>query len=352
MITIKQLDRGRDNNFDQIRFIAATLVIFSHAYLVTGAFGREPLINAVGFTDLGEVGVKVFFTISGYLVTKSLYSQPTLGSFVWARVLRIFPALFVSVLFCALVIGPICTTLPLGEYLFNRVTLRFIWRLATLHNFSNVLPGTFGQNPYPAAINNPVWTLAAELLFYAVVLALGLILLIWKKQFNTILKALPVLIAVLVFFAGITYDAGYMHWVLSWAVLFGLGAFCYFFCRYIIISIPLFCGLLLTSIAFFYFKLPMLMWVYNITLVYGVFIFAYHPRLQVKGFHKLGDLSYGLYIYAFPIQQLVVAKIPGISITGVFFMAYIPALGLAALSWYFVEKPALKLKSRPSVKIP
>jgi peptidoglycan/LPS O-acetylase OafA/YrhL len=352
MMTIKELDRGRDNNFDLIRFIAATLVIFSHTYQVTGNFSREPLYNALGFIGFGEVGVGVFFTISGYLITKSLYSQPTLGSFVWARVLRIFPALFVSVLFCALVIGPICTTLPIGDYLFNRVTSRFIWRLATLHNFSNVLPGTFGQNPYPYFINNPVWTLAAELLFYAVVLAWGVLLLAWKKEFGTLFKAVPVLIAVALFFVGITYNADYMHWVFSWVVLFGLGAFCYFFGRYIIISIPLYCGLLLASAAFFYFKLPAFTWVYNITLAYGVFVFAYHPRLQIRGFHKLGDLSYGLYIYTFPIQQLLAAKMPGTGIAVNFFMAYIPALGLAALSWYFIEKPALKLKTRPLVKIP
>ncbi|TFF34045.1 acyltransferase family protein [Mucilaginibacter psychrotolerans] len=82
MITIKQLDQGRNNNFDLLRFTAAVMVIFSHTYLVNGQFSNEPLQKLIGFIDFGALGVKIFFIISGYLITKSLYRQPTLGSFV------------------------------------------------------------------------------------------------------------------------------------------------------------------------------------------------------------------------------------------------------------------------------
>jgi peptidoglycan/LPS O-acetylase OafA/YrhL len=82
MVTIKQLDQGHNSNLDLLRFIAAAMVIFGHSYLATGHHDREPLARLVGFIEFGSLGVKIFFVISGYLITKSLYRQSTLGSFV------------------------------------------------------------------------------------------------------------------------------------------------------------------------------------------------------------------------------------------------------------------------------
>lgn len=352
MKTINQLDQGRDNNFDLLRFIAATMVVFSHSYLVTANFAREPLARLVGFLDLGALGVKIFFAISGFLIMKSLYRQPTLAAFVYARALRIFPGLLVTALFCGFVIGPVCTTLPLKSYFTDSGLYDFLWRLPTVHNFNNALPGTFKSNPYPVSINSPIWTLAAELLLYLLVLIWGVVLLIWHKRFGLLLKATPVLIVVALFFAGIYYAPWYMGYVYSWGSLFVMGALCHIFSKRIVITPLILVGLLIISGLLFHYRSTIFQGSFNVLLVYGIFLFAYHPRLQVKSFHKLGDLSYGLYIYTFPIQQLIVAKIPTIGVAANFFMAYIPALGLAALSWYYIEKPALKLKSRPAVKMP
>lgn len=303
------------------------------------------MVRLLGFMTLGNMGVKVFFAISGFLITKSLFRQPSLGSFVWARFLRIFPGLFLTAIFCAFIIGPLCTTLPLSKYFTSIAVYDFTWRLATLHNFSNALPGTFKTNPYPGSVNSPIWTLPAELLMYLCVLLLGVLLLLVKKQFGKLLIALPVLIVVFVFFWGIPYEAWYISYIFSWSTLFFLGACCYLFRNKIIISLPLLLGTFIVFYAWFHFRLPYIDYVVDMPLVYGILVFSYHPKLQVKSFHKLGDFSYGLYIYAFPVQQLLTLKFPALTPTAHFFYTFPLVLLLAVLSWYFAEKPMLKLKT-------
>src|SRR5947207_15607666 len=106
----------RANNFDAIRLFAALSVVFSHAFLIAeGSEANEPFALITGNQCiLGLVGVFVFFIISGYLVTGSFCRRPTLGLFAWRRTLRIYPALVVNVLVCALLLGPIVSSLPLG----------------------------------------------------------------------------------------------------------------------------------------------------------------------------------------------------------------------------------------------
>lgn len=351
MVTVQQLDSGRNNNFDLLRFIAATLVIFSHSFLVTGNFASEPLLKHIGFLDLGAVGVKIFFAISGYLITKSMSRQQTLSSFVWARCLRIFPGLLVTAIFCAFVIGPLCTELTLQEYFSAPAVYSFVWQLFTLHNFNYALPGTFLKNPFPWNVNSPIWTLPAELMMYLAVLSGGVVRLLIKKQFRPLMAALPVLLLVAVFYCGMFGTPGYAGYVLSWGVLFLLGACCYLFNHKIILNIPLAVIMLVVFCIAFHFRLPYMEYLFDIALVYGILIFAFHPKLQVKGFHKLGDPSYGLYIYAFPIQQMLVLKFPALSVYAHFLVAFPATLVLAVLSWHFVEKPILRLKAKPAGKV-
>jgi peptidoglycan/LPS O-acetylase OafA/YrhL len=344
MITIKQLDTGRNNNFDLLRFLAALMVIFSHSYLVTGNFKNEPLQKLVGFLDLGALGVKVFFAISGFLITKSLLRQPTLGDFIKARCLRIFPGLLIAAIFCGLIIGPVCTVLPLKSYFANGGVYNFMWRHAFVYNFGNTLPGTFEHLPFPKTVNSPVWTLPAELLLYLAVLLIGIALSLWAKQFKKLLAALPVILLVIVYFAGMHYPPWYWGYVFSWGFMFLLGACCFVFSHKVELSIPLLFIILVPCAMAFHFRMWFFEYLFDIALAYGIMVFAYHPGLMVKNFHKLGDCSYGLYIYAFPIQQLLILKFAGLGTIPHFFITFLLVMPLALLSWYLVEKPMLKLK--------
>src|SRR5579862_815986 len=112
----------RQNNFDALRLIAATSVIFSHAFLLgEGTQDPEPLMRLTGGqTILGVVGVFVFFTISGFLVTQSFETTGSPLVFLAKRGLRIFPGLLLCLLVCAFVIGPLVTSLPVSDYLARR----------------------------------------------------------------------------------------------------------------------------------------------------------------------------------------------------------------------------------------
>jgi peptidoglycan/LPS O-acetylase OafA/YrhL len=345
MNNLQLLDSGRNNNFDLIRFVAASMVIFSHSYWLTGHEVIEPLGKLCGIVNFGSLGVKVFFAISGFLITKSVMRQPTLTSFVWGRVLRIFPGLFAVSVFCAFVVGAISTTLPMREYLSNGALFSFVWRLTTLHAYPNALPGVFITNPIANYVNSSVWTLPGELLMYLCVLFLGIILLIIKKGIKSLIAIVPLLIIVLPFFWGVGWLSGDNSYVISWAILFFLGMGCYFLRSKIEINIPVFIGMLIAFLLLFHFRFRFIEVAFDVVLMYGILVFSYHPKLQVKNFHKIGDLSYGLYIYAMPVQQLVIQKLSLLNPFSHFFASYVLILPIAALSWYFIEKPALKLKT-------
>ncbi|MDN3582331.1 acyltransferase family protein [Mucilaginibacter flavus] len=345
MNNLQQLDSGRNNNFDLIRFIAASMVIFSHSYWLTGNLSIEPLGKLCGIVNFGSLGVKVFFAISGFLITKSVMRQPTLTGFVWARVLRIFPGLLMASVFCTFVIGPICTVLPLRQYLNNGALYSFVWRLTILHNYPNTLPGVFISNPIPNNVNSPVWTLPGELMMYIGVLFLGAVLLMVKKGVKTLITIVPLAIAVLAFVWGVDWLQGNNVYIVSWTILFFLGMTCYFLRSKIVLSVPVFVGMAIAFLLLFHFRFKFIEIAFDVVLMYCILTFAYHPKFQIKNFHKIGDLSYGLYIYAMPIQQLVVQKFALLNPFSNFFVSYAMVLPVAALSWHFMEKPILKLKT-------
>jgi len=119
---IALLARERNNNFNLLRFLAATAVIFSHSYALTGHGMEEPLLQwSAGATYFGVLGVTVFFIISGFLVSKSFVERKTVGAFAAARALRIFPALIAATLFSVLLAGAL-STLPWREFLIDPAT--------------------------------------------------------------------------------------------------------------------------------------------------------------------------------------------------------------------------------------
>ncbi|QHT69986.1 acyltransferase [Rhodocytophaga rosea] len=344
--TIGQLDKSRNNNFDLIRFVAASLVVFSHSFLIYKASKEEVFRKAVGFMSLGSLSVYVFFLISGYLITKSLIRQDSLGRFIWARALRIFPALGIAVIFCVFVIGPLCTNLPLTDYFSQSSTYDFLWRNVTLLNPLPFLPGVFEQNPYPRFVNSPLWTLRAELLMYLVVFFGGVLLLVFKKDYTRLRKSAFLIIGVIAYLIGMQLNEYYLfYYAPPWILFFVVGAVCYFLRDKIKISIKYALLMWVIIAACIFFKIPGYKYTLLMGIPYTVFVLAYHPRLLIKNFSKYGDFSYGIYIYAFPIQQALVIKVPGLNIYTNFAISYILVFILAVLSWHFIEKRALQLKN-------
>ena len=339
---------GRNNNYNLIRFIAASLVILSHSFpLALGREHRDPLHEITGTLTLGTVAVDIFFVTSGFLITSSLLSRKDIVSFIRARVLRIYPALVISILICAFVVGPMFTTRDLSEYFLSREMASFITRNSTLAwSPGYLLPGVFEDNPYSAIVNGSLWTLPWEVRMYALLAATWLI---FKRHLLKAVTGLVVLGAIILLVTTHFPFSGprYVHDAARFVSFFFIGSLCYINrdkiildARIAIISIMAMLAALLFFQSIFY---PL----YLLSLPYLVLCAAYLPRGFVLRYNNIGDYSYGLYIYAFPVQQGIVALSEDITVSDLAIAAWLITLVFAAFSWHFIEKPMLKKKNTP-----
>ncbi len=338
---------NRDNNFNLIRFIAASLVLYSHSFpLALGTGHADPVYHAIGMS-LGTVAVDVFFVTSGFLIAGSFFARANLTAFVWARILRIYPALIVALLFCVFVVGLAFTTLTAYEYLSDPKTHRFLTKNMTLLSAIRYqLPGVFADLPYPNAVNGSLWTLPYEIKMYAWLAIIGCTLRYVHSKFGWHILKLGFLgIAAAALAASLLnhfQPFASPHFIRLFSMFF-LGVGFYVYRERIYLSsrlfLALFVALLLSAAdqdAFFV--------VYSLTLAYLVFYLAYAPSGRIRRFNKAGDYSYGIYIYAFPVQQSVAHLIPGVSVTTMMTTAFAGTFVLAFLSWHLIEKRCLARK--------
>src|SRR6266566_7260952 len=168
----------RANNFDALRLLAALSVVFSHSFLIAeGSEANEPFVWLTGNQCiLGLVGVFVFFVISGYLVTESWCRSPAPGWFALRRGLRIYPGLMVNVAICALLIGPLVTSLPLSAYFAGPELGDFLVKTLSLEPGPLALPGVlFADTSVGLHINGSLWTLRYEVMMYLMIIILGVL---------------------------------------------------------------------------------------------------------------------------------------------------------------------------------
>lgn len=339
---------SRSNNYNLIRFVAASAVLFGHSFHLTEHTSPLTLI-----LDLPEdtVAVYVFFIVSGYLIAQSFDNRKALWNFVEARLLRIFPALFFAVLFTALIVGAWATTLPLGQYFTRAEVWEYLVSNITLFDYppfldsqGGVLPGVFETGIGGRAINGSLWTLSVELKMYMAVAIAGILGLFSRRVvFNLMFLAGVILWHFLP--SGITETQHFRQVAL--AAFFLIGWFFYLNRAVIPLETPLMMLVVATSIA-----LGLSGFVYTWTfasfaLAYFILWFAYSPQLRVlHGFNRFGDYSYGIYVYAYPVQRSIVFLFPDISPPALMSSAFAVTFLLAFLSWHLVEKHALRRKGR------
>jgi peptidoglycan/LPS O-acetylase OafA/YrhL len=356
--TLGQRARGRDNNFNLVRLFAAAGVLVSHSWPLSGTRG-EPFERFAGFS-LGHFGVDVFFAVSGFLVTGSLLSRGALGAFVRARSLRIFPALAVNALGTALVIGPLVTRLPLARYFASPGTWAYAILNSTTWPWGVVwtLPGVFGGLPAGNAVNGALWSLPWELSMYAMLVGLGLLVLGTRPRLGARGVRVVVLgVALLATLAhGLNEGADLSR---AFVVVQGPRLVAIFFTgaslQLLRDRVPLSGGAFAVALAAL---IAALRWqgyalvAYPLLLCYVVLWLALVPGGVVRAYNRLGDYSYGLYLWQFPIQQWVVLTHPGIA-QPMLILASLPvALAIAVASWHLVERPALALKGGPELARP
>jgi len=339
---------SRDNNFNLVRFIAALLVLYSHSFaLAIGSGDAEPLRALIGMT-WGSIAVDIFFITSGFLITSSYIARNNLIAFVWARILRIYPGLITAVIFCVFIVGLFFTTLNTWEYILNIQTHKFILKNTVLFfGVEYQLPGVFQDNPYKYAVNGSLWTLPYEVKMYAI-LAFILSIIMYLRKHSTFLTIKNILFSI-VLFSFVLHISNHFE-LLSLPdnftklfYMFFIGSAFYVWKNRIRLSSGLFFIALLLLLAsavnkdvFFVF--------YSLLLPYLIFYIAYVPSGYVRKFNQIGDYSYGIYIYAFPVQQSMAALIPNISVDTMIIYSLTITLILSVTSWYLIEKRFLKMK--------
>jgi peptidoglycan/LPS O-acetylase OafA/YrhL len=334
----------RENNFDVLRLFAATLVLASHCFPLTGR--QEPLWPVMHWSG-GEIGVVMFFGMSGFLIAKSWLDQPDPRAFAVKRALRLLPALVVAVTLTALVLGPLFTTLSVGSYLTEPGTWIYIARNSVLYTVAGHLPGVFTTNVYPGAVNGSLWTLPVEAAAYVGAAALGLLGLLARPRTMLALLAVAVLaISPLApWSAGL--DASTVGAKASAAfeleATFVLGATLYALRD----RLPLSWGAL-AGHAVLWILIGTGPWTKPIgvlTIGYGVLVLAFRTPAGLRRLTAPGDVSYGIYVYAFPVQQAIATiGAHAVKPLTMFGLAMPVTYGLALLSWRLVERPALSLK--------
>ena len=325
----------RNNNFNLLRLIGATLVIFGHSYTTFGPQGIHDYINAI---NAGELGVQIFFVISGFLVAQSFANKPHSIEFLGARVLRIFPGLLVALLFTVL-LGSFMTTLPFSEY-FNSPKVWDYFSNNAMLSVRFELPGVFENNSFPKVVNGSLWTLPKEFSLYIILMAVG-------AAGGLSSRAVTNVVCMLFVFMHLQQTA---TWHLTLGIAHVDGAvFCFmigvlFYANRVRILISLRLAvvvLLLTVLSVKYNYYTFL--TVQVCIAYLVFVVAYHEKLQLPIFRH-ADYSYGLYIYAFPLQQALAQLDVTKNFSLYILLCFIVILPFAMFSWHFIEKPSLRLK--------
>jgi peptidoglycan/LPS O-acetylase OafA/YrhL len=324
-----------------MRFIAASLVIVSHAFpLSTGNTNDEPFVLlSNGQSGLGKLAVSIFFVISGFLITQSFDRKKEVFSYAKSRILRIFPAVIFLIFVTVFIFGPIVSYLPVLEYFKNPLTYDYM-KTVFLYPIRYALPGVFEHNIYPYSVNGSLWTLYIEFTFYILVAVLGVL-----KLLNKCIVLLFTITAVLLTHYQVPFFLEYMKLF----PYFGAGMFVYLTRDNVLLNK----WLALFSLVFL--VLTLQYGHFNVSFIlfgtYLIFYLAFSERLNFYDFGKNEDYSYGIYIYAFPIQQTV-TWLSHNQITPFenMLISFPITLILSAFSWHFIEKRALSLKRVSFIK--
>lgn len=341
--------RTSGNSFDTLRLIGALAVMVGHAFILTGSSAPS-----VGNIPLHSFGVCVFFSISGFLITQSWMNDRHIIRFVKRRILRIIPALFVVTTCTALIIGALVTTEQKAQYYSHFWTWRYIFSNSLLFTVWG-LPGVFEHNPIPGQANGSLWTLPIEFGLYLIVPILGL----QQRRSNFLAAMIVLCLAVFILAEVPQYRSIFTYSFYGIDLGQGLALAPYFLVgsalrlldfaawnlrdqRRVLAFSAFLVGF--WTVSPIQVPLPVAM----IGIVSLVLLIGMSNWLHWSFLDRIGDLSYGSYLWAFPLQQLVVAKIGG----GVWINLAIvgpTTLGIAYLSWHFIERQALRLKpSRPA----
>lgn len=331
----------RSNNLDALRLLGAVLVIIGHAYHLMHRELETPW--AFGY-PVHTLGVVIFFSISGYLICASWTRKRSIVPYMAARCLRIFPGLIAVVLVTMFVLGPLVTTLAVRDYFASDNFGTYASNIWLLPQYA--LPGVFNDLPYPNAVNGSLWTLPAEFFCYLVVP------LVCVRWIGVRVPVLFGLLGVSLYLSQVAAEASPIIYgtrlseAASMWVFFVAGSLL----RTAQERVP---GLfradaavlaLLGHVAMTALLPTAVLWMSWLFLPYAIITAGLTSTPVVRRAARFGDLSYGLYLWAFPVQQVVILTFGSLRMGINLPVVTALSLALAWVSWHVVEGPSMRLK--------
>lgn len=327
----------RHNSLNALRLILATLVIVSHSWPI-GGYGPDP---GDGDLTLGSWAVAGFFAISGYLITASRMHCSGLLDYMWRRILRIYPAFVVVLVLVAFVFAPLSVAVA-GSGFWNPASgMQYVLSNLGIRVATSGISGTLVDAPYPDAWNGSLWTLWYEFLCYV---AMGIAISLLPRRVippATIIAVVGCSVATWALherdlpltIVNATTLGGYFA---AGAVLYCYRARVPMVWYLAVLAAILIVGAAASSTFRFLASIPvayLMMWLGS--------------TLPVEQVGAKNDISYGMYIYAFPVQQLLVvfglARVLPVWAFAV--VAIVCTVPFAWLSWLLVERPAMRFKA-------
>jgi len=332
--------------------LAAIAVLISHSYpLSQGSVAVEPLAGWLGLS-LGELAVITFFCVSGFFISLSRDRTPSTIDFFSARFLRIYPGLLLVLLLSVLVIGPIFTTLRAEEYFRSGAIYSYLRNNLMLFSMQFQLPGLFEDNPWPG-INGSLWTLFYEVTLYVLVGGLGAFSCYSKgRRFAGFLVVYAVAYcAFKIVLANTTLliDMHRMQFFFTWSLPFVLGMSLYRYRQNIQHRFIWF--LPLAALAVWSYQEPYFFECFVTAWTYLIFYLGFATNGLFDRYNRLGDYSYGVYIYAFPVQEVLAHTFKGIGPMSMTLMAFPIVMIAAVFSWHFIEKPAMSKRHMAAARL-
>lgn len=333
---------GVTSGWNYLRISLAATVVFFHSLLTCyGVYGTDYVWHSYYRSPLAFV-LPAFFALGGFLVSESLGRVKSMTEFVVHRVARIMPALIVEVLLSAIVLGPLQTILPVGLYFSRPAFWTYFFNIVGWVHF--YLPGVFWDNPLPGIVNGSLWTIPYEYVGYCT-LPIVVLLGIARRRFLFLSLVLIANAAMGGYYAATYVDTHAEHLPGIMMILSFYAGICMRQWKdQIVLSKEWLAGSVVLSVVLLSFPQ---------TEYFAVFPIAYATTfLGLTSPRKIwivssGDYSYGLYLFAFPVQQTYAALFPDFRVwwANVIFTLVFGML-CAGFSWHCVEKQVQKRRSR------
>ena len=344
---LSQVSKGRNNNLDIIRIIAAVMVLFCHAFPISLGSSSHDWLAGLTNTQItfGNLAVCIFFCYAGFLIAGSLERNSSTSIFFKKRCIRLFPSLIVTVFLTTFIVGALLTQIPVKNYYLNTNTYKYLLNsiLIPVHS----LPGVFENNVYGTAVNGSLWTLPVEFLCYILCLVFFLLKLNRKSIAKyTMILFFPVYVLLFSFLG----EVPVLQSALRPIGMFYIGVLLYIYREKVFLSekCAVICGFILCVFAW----LDKLEWVILPCLSYVLMYIGFGIKLPKNKFIEEYEISYQVYLLGFPVQQIICQVFGGCMNPYVNFLLSVPVTCVLGLILYTTVdcKISLYLKRRKSEK--